>query len=204
MENSTISGNSTTHDGGGIYLDGVAEINFSTIVGNSAHNGGGIYIDGDPEEGVERGLLHFSGTVIAGNTISFADYGTEDCLIGDHASVGLNKNNFVEDGSCEAALSGEPFLGPLAVNGGLTQTHAPQEESPLVDAVPSVQCALNTDQTGQTRPSGRGCDIGSVELQLENAPHSARWLMGGSLGVLGLVAVGLIIWVLNRKKRKVK
>jgi predicted outer membrane repeat protein len=39
---STISGNSATDDGGGIESDGVLTVKNSTISGNQAHNGGGI------------------------------------------------------------------------------------------------------------------------------------------------------------------
>ncbi|MBN2146243.1 MAG: hypothetical protein JW726_02600 [Anaerolineales bacterium] len=198
MQNSTISGNNTTFDGGGIYLDGVAEITNSTIVMNSAHNGGGIYADGTPEEDFKLGFLNYTATVIADNIISFAEYGVADCKIGDHASIGVNAGNFVGDGSCEASFSGDARLGPLADNGGLTQTHAPLAGSPLVDALPRDQCLLETDQRGQTRPSGKACDIGALELLQHKNPLSTPWLVAG--GVALLLGFGLAIAMGLRKK----
>ena len=44
MSNSTFSGNSADHDGGGIYnVSGTLTVSNSTFSGNSATNGGGIY-----------------------------------------------------------------------------------------------------------------------------------------------------------------
>ena len=73
-----------------------------------------------------------------------------------------------------AAGSGviDPLLGPLADNGGPTQTHALLLGSPALDAGNST---LTTDQRGFTRPvdlanvanvtGGNGADIGAFELQ---------------------------------------
>jgi hypothetical protein len=163
--NSTVSGNSTTYDGGGVYLNGVGEFTNSTIVDNSSHNGGGVYVSGTGEKGVVRGLLNYSNTIIADNTISFAKYGITDCVLGDYASIGTNINNLVEDGSCESAYFGDPKLASLDNNGGDTKTHAPSPDSPVVDVIPTDECVVDTDQRGISRPSGTGCDIGAFELQ---------------------------------------
>lgn len=165
--NCTVSGNSTDYDGGGIYLDGNGEFTNSTIVNNRAHNGGGIYIDGSSEKGIVRGVLSFSNTIIAHNTISFTDYGTADCMLGDNSSIGTNSNNLVEDGSCEAAYSGDPQLSSLSNNGGDINTHEPSPGSPVIDVIPSEECIVDTDQRGRTRPSGESCDIGAIEIQVE-------------------------------------
>jgi hypothetical protein len=72
----------------------------------------------------------------------------------------------------------EPKLGPLASNGGPTQTHLPQAGSPLIDAIPTADCAggntlagstITTDQRSLARPDvvNQQCDIGSVEVQTE-------------------------------------
>ncbi len=167
LVNSTISGNRTTFDGGGVYINGVGEFTNSTIFGNQAHNGGGVYVRGTGEKGMVRGLLNFSNTIIAGNTITFTDYGNADCTLGDYAAIGVNLNNLIEDGSCDAAYSGDPLLSPLADNGGLTQTHAPSPRSPLIDALAPEMCIVDTDQRGITRPSGAGCEIGAVEYDVE-------------------------------------
>ena len=60
----------------------------------------------------------------------------------------------------------QPQLGPLASNGGPTQTMALPAGSPAVDAIPASTpgCTGTTDQRGITRPQGTGCDIGAYEL----------------------------------------
>ena len=63
----------------------------------------------------------------------------------------------------------DPLLGPLASNGGPTQTHALLPASPAVDAgdpaAPGsggTACAAS-DQQGTLRPLGAKCDIGAYE-----------------------------------------
>jgi hypothetical protein len=60
------------------------------------------------------------------------------------------------------------LLGPLADNGGPTQTRLPQQGSPLLDAIPAAECApeIATDQRGVARPQGGFCDIGAVEVEV--------------------------------------
>jgi hypothetical protein len=77
----------------------------------------------------------------------------------------------------------DPQLGPLADNGGATQTQAPSGTSPLIDKGKAA-ASSETDQRGQARvvdtaipnaPAGDGSDIGAVEL-----PVSA--VVGGAGG----------------------
>ena len=68
-------------------------------------------------------------------------------------------------------LGYNPLLGPLAYNGGPTQTQAPSPASVVIDTaqanlpgcttLPAVP--LTTDQRGFARPRGPHCDIGAVE-----------------------------------------
>ena len=55
------------------------------------------------------------------------------------------------------------MLGPLADNGGPTQTHAVLPGSPAIDAIPAGDCVVATDQRGIARPRDSGCDIGAFE-----------------------------------------
>ncbi len=81
--------------------------------------------------------------------------------------------NIISDTSCMFTAATDrqntdPQLGPLANNGGPTLTELPGATSPAVDAVPIGASGLcdgssPTDQRGQPRPHGAGCDIGSVE-----------------------------------------
>lgn len=79
----------------------------------------------------------------------------------------------MENGTCSAALSGDPHLGPLADNGSSTQTFALLVGSPTIDAGANIYCPA-ADQRGVARPQdGNGdssavCDIGSYECQESN------------------------------------
>ncbi|MCL4300803.1 MAG: Ig-like domain repeat protein [Anaerolineae bacterium] len=68
----------------------------------------------------------------------------------------------IEDGSCSPTFSGDPFLGPLANNGGSTPTHALLPGSPAINAGNNTSC-LTTDQRGIARPQQGQCDIGAFE-----------------------------------------
>ena len=97
----------------------------------------------------------------------------------------------MEDSSCEAALDGDPRLGPLQDNGGPTETCALLPDSPAIDAGDNATC-LTTDQRGATRPvdgdaSGApDCDIGAFELGviqcgIQAAGEPADYLFPGNL-----------------------
>jgi hypothetical protein len=65
----------------------------------------------------------------------------------------------------------ELALGPLEDNGGWTQTHALLPGSIAIDVIPGGECLaadgelLTTDQRGEPRPAGSGCDVGAFEVQ---------------------------------------
>ena len=65
--------------------------------------------------------------------------------------------------SCGAGVAtGDPVLGPLANNGGPTQTQALGAGSAAIDAGNDATC-LATDQRGTARPLGAHCDAGAFE-----------------------------------------
>ena len=162
--------------GWGAY-GGAWEINSSivtaqnvTISGNSIHdgNGGGegsgTAIDGAPEAGST-----FVNTIIYGNT------GTEveelsQCDSKLEASGGHNLEQQVPTAEEERCFEGptdliaDPLLGPLANNGGETDTMALLTGSPAINAGDSALCPA-TDQRGFPRPQLGGCDIGAFEVQ---------------------------------------
>jgi hypothetical protein len=78
------------------------------------------------------------------------------------------------------------MLGPLAENGGPTQTRMPLAGSPAVDAAANSLCAA-TDQRGIGRPQdGNGdgsavCDIGAVEF-LDECPADPNKVLAGVCG----------------------
>ena len=92
--------------------------------------------------------------------------------------------NWMSDNSCfpggsatlaatDVITTADPQLGPLANNGGPTLTELPASTSPLIDRIPLAACptaplapGITADQRGFARPSGLGCDIGPVEVQV--------------------------------------
>jgi hypothetical protein len=56
-------------------------------------------------------------------------------------------------------------LGPLADNGGPTETHALLPGSVAIDVIPTDMCEVDEDQRGETRPGGAMCDAGAFEVQ---------------------------------------
>ena len=200
---STISGNSATH-GGGVSLGNAAgtpliasgsngSIGFdnSTIAANTATtNGGGIYLD-DYTSGstTTSGIASINSTIVAGNTAA----GAGQDLVRASGSTGggfdtafdliQQPGNAPLLTSQSDILGKDPQLGPLANNGGPTQTMLPATTSPAIDQG-HAKSGLATDQRGDPRtvvqpgvaepPGGDGTDIGSVELPpIAGAPPPA-------------------------------
>lgn len=156
LRNSTISGNTGSPAGSAVSVmsmgSPLAQTTFtmthSTLVG------------ADYREVV----LFLSGHVWMYNSI-VANKGEPtqwDCGLLEGAIL-ANEGNLIQDGSCSAAYQGDPRLGPLADNGGATWTHLPGFGSPALGKAAPAYC-LPTDQRGQPRPAGAGCDIGAVEV----------------------------------------
>ncbi|MHB1133115.1 MAG: choice-of-anchor Q domain-containing protein [Chloroflexota bacterium] len=154
VTNSTFSANSGSF-GGAIYSTGALTLANSTLSGNSTDFiGGGLFISG--------GTLSYTNTIVANST------GVDCYLDSEDASIITNVGNLVEDGACSPAFTGDPKLGPLADNGGPTQTFALLAGSPAIDAGNATACPA-TDQRGVARPLGAGCDIGAYEYPVPAA-----------------------------------
>lgn len=164
VTNSTFNKN-TANFGGGIFNDsggGIITITNSTVSGNTATGFGGGVFNG--------GTLNAANCIFAGNTGSSSDFrgtlisqgynligdGTDTeitgTLIGNQVGTGSNKIN--------------PKLGPLANNGGPTQTMALLNGSPAINAGPSTSL-FATDQRGPgfSRIIGTASDIGAFEQE---------------------------------------
>ena len=154
VQNSTVSGNTGNYGGGICGVDGITILQNSTLAGNTANGGGG---GGLRQYG---GTLHYTNTLLADNLTG------GDCYVSASNVISTNVNNLVRNGAiCNAALSGDPVLGPLADNGGRTLTHALLAGSAAIDA--GGDSCPATDQRGVTRPIGPHCDIGAVEAPLQ-------------------------------------
>ena len=167
MTNCTVSGNDAGNSGGGIYNDTGATLTMAncTVSGNTSDFGGGIFN--------ETGTLTMTATIVAGNTAGLSGRDVAG------SAVTSGGYNLIGDGTGSPGFTGpgdqvgtavapiDPLLGPLADNGGATQTHALLPGSPALNAIRTEDCAVATDQRGITRPSGRGCDIGAFEAQFD-------------------------------------
>ncbi|MCB0048646.1 MAG: Ig-like domain repeat protein, partial [Caldilinea sp.] len=143
VENSTFAAN-RANSGSAIYSGGVLTVTNSTIANSGMTSGSGIY---------NSGMFYLRNSLIAtGNGVECINAGT----------FAANINNLVADGTCSAAFSGNPLLGPLGAYGGSTQTIPLLPGSPAIDAGDAATC-LATDQRGIGRVGT--CDIGAFESQ---------------------------------------
>jgi hypothetical protein len=156
--NTTISGNDGSAAAGGVYnSSGTTSLLNVTLAGNTGHLSG-------------NGLANF-GTLILTNVVLDNEGPVGTNCWGDPISDGGHN---IEDGeSCgftdaTSRSNLEPLLGPLADNGGPTQTHALLPGSPAIDAGDDGACP-EADQRDVPRPldgDGDGdaaCDIGAFE-----------------------------------------
>jgi hypothetical protein len=148
--------------GGGIFNQGTASLTSTTVASNFSPTAGG-------------NLQNSTGTTTLKNTIVANPLAGDNC---SGAFADASTNLQFPGTTCGAAItSADPLLGPLASNGGPTQTHALTTGSPALDqgttGCPPVPPA---DQRGVTRPQGAGCDIGSFELQgaVTNTPTATN------------------------------
>jgi hypothetical protein len=111
--------------------------------------------------------------------------------------------NVASNANCFTATTGDvvadPLVGPLADNGGFTQTRALLAGSPAIDRVPAgiLECNgdLAGDQRGEARPQGTSCDSGAYEsVVLTDTAMAARDLVTGPAALLLL---GLLVAVVG-------
>jgi len=177
VRGSTISGNTATASGAGIHSQGEyggeaqADILNTTITGNTANglDGGGIRAVDTPESSTV-----IRSTIVAGNTAARDG----DDLFGQSISGTFNLvgdpvgHSFV-DGVDHNLVGIDPRLGPLADNGGPTETHLLLDTSPAIDQGTN-SLSLATDQRGSAflrtvdfpaiGNASDGTDIGAVEI----------------------------------------
>jgi beta-glucanase (GH16 family) len=161
--NSTLSGNTATgwHGGAIFHTDGAMEITNSTLTNNAGPDWApsAIFL-GSFNANVPT--LKLTNTIISGNRHYACDHWTGASVLtsGGH--------NLVQDDTCNPAATDligvDSLLGPLADNGGPTQTHALIAGSPAIDAGDDA-AAPAVDQRGVARPQGARSDIGAVEQQ---------------------------------------
>lgn len=181
--NSTVSGNTANGSGGGIFVEQPAtsstvtvNCNFCTVANNRANNdnsgtdsGGGIFRS-------TAGTLNLKNSLIGDNSVGTGGSGPDIS-----GAVNSQDYNHIEDitgatigGTTTNNTTGDALLGPLANNGGDTNTHLPGPGSPVIDTIPNgvndCGSSVNTDQRGISRPVGSACDKGSVEVSVVAVP----------------------------------
>ena len=164
LTNVTFSSNSAATFGGGIWnsVDSNPILTHVTISGNSAVVGGGLYTESPPTTPT------LDNTILAGNTAAFGPDCYGDMVSGNYNLVGNPSDcDFVIQANDQ--IGADPLLGPLADNGGETQTRALLIGSPAIDAIPfgvnGCGITVTSDQRGEDRPypAGGYCDIGAYE-----------------------------------------
>lgn len=140
------------------YQNYALDIKGSIIAGNSAPQ------DPDVAGNVSLNYPNLIQSLSSGTNILPCDDETSPrCILGEKSLFNLS-----------------PRLGPLQDNGGLTPTYALLAGSPAIDQIPVdpsdpdgicanpsniVYPVLISDQRGESRPSGNGCDLGAYEVQ---------------------------------------
>ena len=163
LANSTISGNRSILQGAGVSASGIVRILNCTISENTTKCEGAGIIVGH--------RLDIQNTIVANNHGPGGECAlSQPTTPGGGGVIGLNRGNWIGDGSCNPDYSGDPMLGPLADNGGDTLTHALLPGSPAIDLIPVPFCAVFSDQRGQPRPVHISslepvCDVGAFEWQ---------------------------------------
>jgi hypothetical protein len=166
ITDSTFTGNTAGSNGGGAIQNfGTVTITQSTLSGNSSAFGANLhnFTTGSP--------MTVSQSIVANGTGGGSNCSGSPAIVdGGHnidtgTSCGFSAAN-------HSMTSTNPDLGPLASNGGPTQTMALPAGSPAVNAVPVTApgCTGGTDQRGVSRPQGLACDIGAYELILSGPP----------------------------------
>ena len=207
---STISGNATALNGGGISTSGDVSLISSTVSGNQSGLGGGIFVSNGSNATV---IVEIRNSIVAGNTDSSGASDlrpapgqaltVEFSLIGDNTGSGLSESQTPDaNGNLIGSAAGsgpvDPLLGPLQDNGGPTLTHALLAGSPAIDAGnPSVAfSASEFDQrgagffrAGDGGVAGLRIDIGAYEVQ------TAAPALPGDYNLDGIVdAVDYTVW----------
>lgn len=204
LTNTTISGNSATEDGAGIYSSNDALVRLAnvTISNNTADSddngdgtGGGVYQ-------ASSSVIKLKNAILAGNedlTLGIFELYAPDC----HGTLSSEGYNLIGLANALCAIDGnstgnlvkavtpglDARLGPLTFN-GVTWYH-PLRFGPAVDRGNPAGCSdfggavLTLDQSSNTRPYGSAsggytprCDMGAIEAASRRfdvfGPHVKR------------------------------
>jgi hypothetical protein len=184
--NSTISSNQSDQSGGAIANSGQLDIVNSTIVDADGTPSGNasVYFFGNPATTISNSMItgdclrQFSSV-----TPGFESHG------GNIESAG---NTCGLSDPTDQVNVADPLIGPLADNGGPTQTHALLPGSPAIDSAVDANCP-DADQRGAPRNVGP-CDVGAFEFGAQPEPELQISKVtpdrGGDIGQVTVTVVG--------------
>ncbi|MEM9155165.1 MAG: choice-of-anchor Q domain-containing protein, partial [Cyanobacteria bacterium P01_F01_bin.33] len=205
IKDSTISDNSASNDGGGIFNYSTIAVENSTISGNFAgSNGGGFF---------NAYLSSIESTIIGNNTASqYSNLRNSDGTVDVSNSLIESDADQITGINVDNIASVDPQLDPAGLqnNGGPTQTIALLPTSPAIDTGSNPD-DLSTDQRGIPRSIDGNADgtatpdIGAFEFFPENQvqlDESGNLSISGSASkdTLTLTEVGVNLQVANAKR----
>ncbi len=175
VANSTFFSNITDDTAGAINVDdGMLVMTNSTVYSNSGYTTIFGYdsqvtlqnsiVYSNTEGGLE---LNSDSTLTMTNVIIGGTASSDDCV--NNGTMAVNTRNLIEDGTCSAALSGDPKVTTFGNHGGDTDTLMLHPASPAIDAGDAASYP-SADQRGKARPldgdqnNNAVCDIGAVEV----------------------------------------
>jgi predicted outer membrane repeat protein len=161
VANCTFSDNEAGDVGSALvaYNGANVSIESSTFVANTASNGGAVYVTGASSASSRNSLY-------SGNSgPAFVNEGT--LISQGYNMFNDNPDGFTATGDQINKTTLANFVGPLADNGGPTQTHALLAGSPAIGA---GSTALTVDQRGLGRPLTGAPDIGAYEYSSDRTP----------------------------------
>ncbi len=153
VENSTITGNDASENGGGIETDSAVAVSSTIVSGNTV----------TPPEVTKATAPSDLSTVDTTITAGYSLIGTTDGA------------NVVTSPAGSNLIGVNPQLGPLQDNGGTTDTRLPATTSPAIDAGTANAYTAEQRETPRTidRPPANatdGTDIGAVEVAADPPP----------------------------------
>ena len=201
---STFSANSATDggavDNGDVSGSGNLSIASSTFSGNG---GRGAVVDNGDNQG--NGNVWAAGNIFNGSCAQVAGtWYDQGYNVGSNGSCFAGSPIGIGDNNAGSALG--YLLGPLAANGGPTETIALVGANPAIGLLPNpttvtldgaaTQLCPTTDQRGVASAIGGACDAGAVQLALP-APVASTHSYGTSAGAplnepAGSLQVGVV------------
>lgn len=179
IRSTTFDSNSSSGDGAAVQSTGSVDVINSTFSGNTADDGSAYRTASGSVEFLHTTFAENVSPVAKADSITASASTTltntlldddNPCSVSPFFDSGGGNISRVDDSDCAFDVDDigvdDPLLGPLADNGGPTETHALPPDSPAVDAVDCFNLLASTDQRGigsRTNPVFPTCDAGAFE-----------------------------------------